>query len=513
VLSDIGDAAAPVVRALDALAGLNALGGGPLQAMVATHGETATLLSADALWTRDDGEAAQRLMAEFTAAADAFGDCPADAYPALFATAMDAERVPASAARADPRVAIWGTLEARMQSADVLVLGGLVEGGWPARPTPDPWLSRDMRRDAGLPSPEALIGLDALDFQQALCAPTVVLTRALKAEGAPTTPSRWLARLTTLLHGTAPDALKGMRARGDAVLSLVERLERPAATVPPAPRPCPRPPVHARPTTFAATAVETLIRDPYAIYARQVLRLRALEPLSLDIDARLRGTVLHKALELFCEATAEGLPSDPASALREALDQAMADAPLPVAIKRLWRARLTRLAPTFLAAEAERRAAGRPAFFEWKGSHAGPGFTIVAKADRIDRLRDGRLAIYDYKTGEIPSDKQIARFAKQMPLMAAIAAAGGFKDVAAAPVARMAHISLGSGKDGGETRPVGGDPATLAAEAWDGMAALIATYADEAQGYLARARPQTLKYESDYDHLSRLGEWEDGADV
>ena len=47
-----------------------------------------------------------------------------------------------------PRIFIWGLLEARLQRADLVVLGGLNEGVWPALPAPDPWLPPKVRANA-----------------------------------------------------------------------------------------------------------------------------------------------------------------------------------------------------------------------------------------------------------------------------------------------------------------------------------------------------------------------------
>src|SRR5208282_2202306 len=99
-----------------------------------------------------------------------------------------------------PRVFIWGLLEARLQSVDVVVLGGLAEGVWPPATDPGPWLSRPMRKAAKLPSPEERVGLAAHDFVAAACAaPVAVLSCPRRREGAPAVPSRWLARLDAFL--------------------------------------------------------------------------------------------------------------------------------------------------------------------------------------------------------------------------------------------------------------------------------------------------------------------------
>jgi len=488
-----------------AFARLMALQAAPheLAAMAAAHLDCAQALAGDALWDKAAGVAARTAAQGFSVAAAVYGPCEARAYPPLFAAALGGE-AREEAFRPDPRVAIWGPLEARMQTADLVILGGLNEGVWPGPPAPDPWLSRPMRARVGLPAPERAMGLGAHDVLSAACGRAVILSRALRSGGAPTTRSRWLERLVTLTRGVDAGALAAMTARGARLLALVDPLERPAASAPPEPRPAPQPPVALRPDALSVTQVETLIRDPYAIYAQKVLRLKRLDPVGRAPDARDRGMILHDVMARF----ATGDASDLAAALADAA-ALLDDAPLPPALRRLWRARLDRLAPTLLREEARRRALGAPRV-EVKGALAASGFTLTARADRIDLRAGGRAALYDYKTGAIPSDPQIQAFAKQLPLEAAIAQAGGYDGLGAVAVAEMAHVSLGGGKGAGAAKPVKGDPAALAAEAWAGLLRLMAAYARPDTGYPARARPKHIAYASDYDHLARYGEWEDG---
>ncbi len=112
---------------------------------------------------------------------------------------------------ADVRVRIYGPLEARLQSVDRLVLGGLVEGVWPPQTRADPWLSRPMRHELGLDLPERRIGLSAHDFAQALGAPEVILTRAAKQGGAPTVASRFVQRLAAVAGEARWDAALAAR--------------------------------------------------------------------------------------------------------------------------------------------------------------------------------------------------------------------------------------------------------------------------------------------------------------
>ena len=66
-----------------------------------------------------------------------------------------------------PRIFIWGLLEARLQKADLMILGGLNEGVWPSLPRPDPWLAPQIRRQSGPAGLEFRTGLAAHDFMSA----------------------------------------------------------------------------------------------------------------------------------------------------------------------------------------------------------------------------------------------------------------------------------------------------------------------------------------------------------
>lgn len=495
---------------------LAAAGGMPLPALAAEHRALAEALAAGpggagsgALWEAEAGESALVAMEELAAAAPALAlpIAPTD-YARLLDSHLAAREVrePVSA---HPRILIWGTLEARVQAADLAILAGLNEGTWPETPAPDPWLSRAMRAAAGLTLPERRIGLAAHDFQQAMGAGEVVLSRALRDDEAPTVPARWLNRLTNLLGGLGPGgqaALTAMRARGDALLALSHALEAPPATLPRIPRPAPRPPVAARPARLSVTEIQTLRRDPYAIYARRVLRLVPLDPLHVAADARLRGTLLHRILERFGEATDAALPPDAETLLRVIAEEVLAaEAPWP-ATRRLWAGRVARFAPWLVGTETLRRAEALPLARECKGEWPVPGSGVIltAKADRVDARTDGSLVLYDYKTGGVPTQKQVDHFDRQLPLMGAMLEAGAFAGIAPARVAGLRYIGLGTTPE--QTDRLKGE---LIVETRAGLARLLAAWARHETGYTARAAVERRDYSGDYDHLARHGEWDD----
>lgn len=460
------------------------------------------------LWQKDAGAKAHKTMQNLATEAPHGGALNAADYTALFCSLLAAEEVH-SATNPHPNILIWGTLEARVQGADLLILAGLNEGSWPEAPKPDPWLNRALRHQAGLLLPERRIGLSAHDFQQAVAAPEVWLSRSLRSDDAETVCSRWLNRLQNLLSGL-PDqggktALDDMRKRGHEWLHRVALLETPKP-VAPAPRPAPCPPTNARPHRLSVTEIKRLIRDPYAIYGRHVLRLRPLDALMQAPDALMRGIVLHDVLEQFVRATKDDPTLCTAQFFMQTATEILVQSVPWAEARAMWLARLERIANWFIETEQHRRTLANPAEFEAKATATldDLGFTLSAKADRIDIDQSGALHIYDYKTGAPPSKDQQLYFDKQLLLEAAIAQRSGFGDLDPATVASAVFIGLGSG--GKEViAPLDTEPPD---KIWAEFHALISEYLSPDKGYTARRAMFSKKEHSDYDQLARFGEWD-----
>ena len=472
-----------------------------------TTGEPGTL------WQKNAGQKALSVLTALEDEAEHGGAMTAHDFADLLGALLAGEEVRDRDAP-HPQIMIWGTLEARVQGADLLILGGLNEGSWPEAAAPDPWLNRQMRDQAGLLLPERRIGLSAHDFQQAIAAPEVWLTRASRSDDAETVPSRWLNRLTNLLQGLpkqeGPVALEGMRQRGQKWLRWSEDLEY-APPLTAAHRPSPRPPVAARPRGLSVTEIKRLIRDPYAIYARHVLRLRPLDPLVQAPDALLRGIVIHEILEHFIkDSVLDAALLTRENFLRRAESLLETHVAWPTA-RKLWLARLTRVADAFLSAETARRADGGPVAFEAKMNLTLTplDFTINGRADRIDRNSRGALRIVDYKTGAPPSQSQQAKFDKQLLIETALAEQGGLDGFDPSPVAQAIFVGMG-GAYKEVLAPLTEEPPD---KVLSELKQLISAYLEPDQGFSSRRMLHKDTDTGDYDHLARFGEWDRTAET
>lgn len=492
----------------------------PLQDIVDAHWAAVSAVVGDAkgrvraLVAEEAGEALALAFDELRQVAPSGPAIAPGDYPGLFAAIIERLTVRRRGG-VDPRIHIWGGLEARLQSVDLVVLGGLNEGTWPARTRLDPLLSRPMREALDLEPPERRIGLAAHDLVQALGHPEVWLTRADREDGEPRVASRWLRRLTAY---AGVDLTREMQQRGAEILNWARRLDQPKAPDKPV-RPRPSPPVALRPNRLSATRIETLIRDPYAIYAEHVLKLRPFEPLAKLPDARERGTLIHDILEAFVRERPGG-PFDADSearliAIGQAAFERYADFPEVAA---LWWPRFEKIARWFIALEAERGDAVERRV-EGKGELAvTPDFVLSARADRLDRLEDGGIAIIDYKTGAPPSMKEVLSLAPQLPLEALIVQRGGFSEIGPAMPVELVYYRLSGRGPGGERadrsflpakgRKPGVSLPDLLAMTEERLGALVAEFAAPDAQYVSRKIPRRGRvFVGDYDHLARVAEW------
>ena len=471
--------------------------------------------SVTAFYAGDAGEKLAELLRGLVAASSPFTFAAAE-WPDVVEALIAPETVK-PAQGTDRSIAIWGALEARLQSVDTLVIGGLNEGVWPRKPESDRFMSRLMKTGIDLEPPERRIGLAAHDFQMAMGTKEVVLTRSARSGDAPAVPSRWLQRILTYI---GKDQAMALGRRGDALLAWARALDA-GDRKDFAARPQPRPPLRLRPLHFSVTEIETLRRDPYAIYARRILGLMPLDPLIRDPGAAERGTLFHAILHLFSRRVADPRIPGALASLIEAGRACFADAALPPDIEAVWWPRFEKLAENIIEWEHTRAEAVARRYAEERAEKTvvgRTGVTLSGYADRVDLLAGGMADILDYKTGSSPSKAQAhTLLSPQLALEGALLRRGAFRELGICEPSQLAFVRL---KPNGEVfeesiLEYNRKPRTandLSEEAWARLERLLFHYADPATGYLSRALPfREGDADGDYDHLARVLEWSAGG--
>jgi len=480
---------------------LSEAGEASLAAMLDRLVSAGEALCGEALWAREDGRALAGFVEELRGQAQQVGTVldPGELHTVLReAMAQVAVRPPYGG---HPRVAIYGLLEARMSRAELVICAGLNEGSWPQLPAPDPLLPPAILRALGVPGAEFRIGLAAHDLAAMLGAPEVVLSRSQRDADGPALPSRFLLRIEALLGRDLLPAYCD-----DRPVALAQVLDR-APPAPDYPRPEPMPAPGQRRVAISVTALDRLRSDPYQFYAQAILGLRRLDALDAEPSAAWQGTAAHAVLERWHR---EGGALAP---LAETMLGELNAHPLMLG---LWRPRLMAALEWVeqrIASEAGRVVA---AVEQW-GEMEVDGVRIHGRADRIDRLADGRLAIVDYKTGQPPSGKAVAEgFALQLGLLGLMARAGGLGLPAGEPNA-FEYWSLARNKEGGfgyvdtplklGRKRSGVEPEEFLPMTEAYLREAIARWILGSDPFTARLNPDYPGY-ADYDQLMRLEEWQ-----
>ena len=468
--------------------------GATLASLAERMSGAAEAIAGGAAWRGPDGRMAAELVSELQAQEPgALPLEPADAVP-LLRQLLDEKRVRPPYG-GHPRIFIWGLLEARLQQADLVILGGLNEGVWPALPAPDPWLAPKIRANLKMPGLDYRTGLAAHDFASALGAPQVLITRARRDSRSPTVASRLWLRLQAMTGGLARDT------RLERLVTALDDPER----LSPVDRPHPAPPAELRPKRISVTSVDRLKADPFAFYAQAMLDLRTLDPVDAEHSAAWKGTAVHAVLE-------QWLAEDDCSPER-LLPRARAlieDEAIHPMLRVLWAPRLYEAIRWIEAQERNNRDEGRrPLKAEISGEATIDGVTVHGKADRIDRLADGSIAIIDYKTGKAPKQAAVDQgFALQLGLLGLIACRNGFDGVDGRPSAHE-YWSLTKHKSGFGVKVC--PDKKMGAEGF--LEHAERKFVDAARQWLTGSEPFTAKLHpafapyGDYDQLMRLEEW------
>lgn len=458
------------------------------------------------LWGKDTGEQLKLFIDELLLSAVSLEEIePAD-YLGIF-DAMLIGRKYRPKYGAHPRLSILSPMEARVQHYDLVILGGLNEGIWPASINADPWMNRPMRSDAGLGLPEKRIGQSAHDFVQLFCSKEVVLTRSDKIDGTQTIPSRWLLRLDAVSKIVRAEQVLKPESYWFKWIDLMNAPESICAIGEPTPKPA----REVRPDRLSVTNIEKLMRDPYSIYASKILKLKKLDDFDQEPGAREFGNFIHNSLDRFIKDYESITPENRHAKLLEYGRKEFDKMNLSESVNYFWWPRFERIADWFIENEESRHGNNIDIKTEISGQYQfSNGFILYAKADRVEFYKDSNAMIIDYKTGTVPTftDMKLG-FAPQMALEGLIAVNDGFgckvKDVT-----QLEFWRLTGANPPAEIKDYNGEIPELISDADEGVKKLVEIFSDEKTAYTSCPDSKHAPRYNDFEHLARVREWENG---
>lgn len=468
------------------------------QKLIKEHIKVAEIISQN-LWNKAEGEAIADFIRD--ALELEIGDINPQEYTTIFDALLEGQ-IYRPKFGFHPRIHLLGTIEANLQTSDLVIISGLNEGVFPSYSSSGIWLNNGMREELGLPSKDEKIGLSAHDFYMLACNKEVVLTRAEKIDGVETIPSRWWLRLETFIKLKGGHFLKEKHWKEWIKLfNTPEKFEetQPASA---------NPPVEARPKKLSVTQIDTLMRDPYSIYAKKILRLEKLDEIDEELSVADFGSAVHKALELFAKN-----PVAREEAYEKLLEcgkhkDAFGDMLEQPIVHSFWWSRFERIAKWFIKTHYSRRfdeiVAEQKLEFHGVG---GTDFTLTGTADRIEKSQSGDVII-DYKTGTLPTKKDIfSGFSTQLLLLALLTEKNGYNPKG------LEYWKLSGNKDKIDDilkskEVLGIELSEILKETEDMLTEIVNTFFYNQTPFLACPNTEKSPVYNDYTHLERIKEWE-----
>ena len=492
----------------------------PFKALLEEHIYLAEKLASDRLstgdnkmWCQAEGKLAAGVLSKLLQTADIAGDIEPFEYSSLLVMLFSRETV-RKPYGSHPRLKILGPIEARFNHFDVIILGSFNEGIWPQTLVSDPFMSRSMKTQFGLPMPERSIGVTANDICRLMCSDEVYLTRSEKSYGTPTNKSRYLLRLETVIQALG---LSKKNIENSFYTTLVQKLET-SQKVQSCLPPCPKPPKEARPNHFSSSSLKKLIENPYEIYASYILGLKPLKDFNAKPDMRDFGNLVHKTLERFVKVYPLELDTLASKVLFDIFEEELIHYDLSSQSKVFWRAKFARLSEWVLEKEKVHRKDLKKILTEIRGQILFENtYILSARADRLEEDIYGDIKIVDYKTGNTPTSADVhSGFEPQLPLEALILENGGFqKENTPVILSKATDLIYWDLKKNNEISMVNKKKeespqeqvSSLVEEIKEKLKALLTTFDDEKTPYLYAPNPKHMPTGKDYEHLSRVQEW------
>ncbi|WP_341791290.1 RecB family exonuclease [Rickettsia endosymbiont of Gonocerus acuteangulatus] len=302
----------------------------------------------------------------------------------------------------ESKIVIGSPEELALSRFDLVILPHFNSDNWDAAATTHPYLSKEAKQILNIDYDEINPQIYSNYFDLLLQNEEVIILNAKKYAGKLSTPCNLFLKLQNVILN------KSVIPRLDRGISGVIFLDSATNT-----RNDIEPAAHNTffPNILSVTDIETLIRNPYGFYAKKILKLWTQDKIWEEPKISDFGNFIHKVLEEYSKNYDQQNMLDKQQALLNIGNNILHSTILPTYTKKTWQIKLTLLSKAFILFDMERRKNCQKIYFEIKGelnlNIAGQNIKIIGIADRIEINKSNRITILDYKTGTIPTKKEI----------------------------------------------------------------------------------------------------------
>lgn len=386
----------------------------------------------------------------------------------------------------DANITICRAQEAAFINYDLVIISNLNDGVYPAATINNAWLNSKMQKELDLDKNSAYLGKALYDFYLNLQNTNILLTRSKKqSSNKQSLPSPFLLHLMHILG----DKLQC------SMLKLSEENTKHTTTITTSAK------TSIFPSKISATDVETLIRAPYNFYAKKILCLKKIDEIDERPNLAEFGNFFHAVVEQYTENYNKN-ERDKELSLIEIAKSILKQTPVPNHSKKTWLTKFTAIAPEFIQFDEDKRKGLIKTHSEIKGelklNILDQEITILAIADRIDINKDNTATILDYKTGTVPSQKDVlSGLSPQLLIEAIILSEGGFA-VDCTKIRALEYVKINSSKPYITTTEITLTPEDLLHHK-QGLITLLEYYVKNMEFII---EPNLMKYDN-YRHLAR----------
>ncbi|WP_342267999.1 PD-(D/E)XK nuclease family protein [Candidatus Tisiphia endosymbiont of Empis tessellata] len=203
------------------------------------------------------------------------------------------------------------------------------------------------------------------------------------------------------------------------------------------------------PEIISVTDIEMLVRNPYSFYAKKILNLRSKDMIGQEPKISEFGSFVHKVLEQYSK-NYDKLENNKVGLILEISNNILQNTILPAYTQKIWQIKFIPIAESFIEFDEKRRSDFQYVYSECRGeillNIGGQELTIIGVADRIEVDELGAAVIIDYKTGSLPSKKDVeAGLSPQLIIEGLMLQEGGFA-MKVHSVKQVTYVKISSSK-------------------------------------------------------------------